>query len=369
MARTTTCRATSSTARRSTSSSPTPMSSCTWPSSSSATHEETRSDQPRGVAQRVRGDGRRRMPSGSSTPRRSPPTAFTRTTRGRCTEDVPPRGRESFYYSAQKAELEAMPGQGAGGQRHRGLRLPAVDRRRTRLTELVTSMPYLQAAASAADSALGPVGTPPRRRCSPTSASPSSWSTPRTSRTALRAGVLDHGSTGHLQPRGARRGHDGRHRLGSGWSSVRPRRDRIDVTRQGASRVPLARRPATDSVQRFRIPVVMDTAGRGELRLETRSSTRSRRCATRIARRPESASERMAGVRVTPASARSEQAVGGQQPEGRGSWKFPGHQRRRRPTRAVPSDSSGFAGRLQGVQRLPVQRHSSGEDGRPVFRH
>ena len=37
--------------------------------------------EPRGLAQRVRGDGRGRACRGSSTPRRSPPTASTRTTR------------------------------------------------------------------------------------------------------------------------------------------------------------------------------------------------------------------------------------------------------------------------------------------------
>ena len=49
---------------------------------------------------------RRRGSSGWSTRRRSPPTASTPTTRTLLTEDVPPRGTERLYYSAQKAELE-----------------------------------------------------------------------------------------------------------------------------------------------------------------------------------------------------------------------------------------------------------------------
>ena len=45
-------------------------------------------------------------PSGSCTHRRSPPTAFTPTIPQRLTEDVPPRGTDRHYYSAQKAKLE-----------------------------------------------------------------------------------------------------------------------------------------------------------------------------------------------------------------------------------------------------------------------
>ena len=46
------------------------------------------------------------------------------------TEEVPARGSESFYYSAQKAELEATLSEIAAGDRRRRLRLPALHRRR-----------------------------------------------------------------------------------------------------------------------------------------------------------------------------------------------------------------------------------------------
>ena len=121
--------ATSSTAPRSTRSSPTPTSSSTSPSSSSAT-----TTRPTGSTSRARATSSRRprppARSGSSTPRRSPPTASTTATaaahRGRARA-----GTEGFYYSAHKAELELVL---ATARRlgDRRLRLPALHRRRRR---------------------------------------------------------------------------------------------------------------------------------------------------------------------------------------------------------------------------------------------
>ena len=50
-------------------------------------------------------------------------------------EDVPARGSESLYYSAQKAELERAMTEAMAERGDRDLRLPALDRRRTRLAD------------------------------------------------------------------------------------------------------------------------------------------------------------------------------------------------------------------------------------------
>ena len=71
-------------------------------------------DQPRGLAERVRGDGRLRAASAWSTPRRSPPTASTRTTR--C-----PSRRTSSRWDGRLLLLgaEGRAGADAGGGRSR----------------------------------------------------------------------------------------------------------------------------------------------------------------------------------------------------------------------------------------------------------
>ena len=46
------------------------------------------------------------------------------------TEDVPARGTAAHYYSAQKAEVEELLAEMLGGGHDRGLRVPAVHRRR-----------------------------------------------------------------------------------------------------------------------------------------------------------------------------------------------------------------------------------------------
>ena len=64
-------------------------------------------DQPQGLAQRVRGGGRaraRRLVYTSSVAA----YGFHDDNPDVLTEDVPPRGTRDFYYSAQKAELEAL---------------------------------------------------------------------------------------------------------------------------------------------------------------------------------------------------------------------------------------------------------------------
>ena len=63
--------------------------------------------QPRGQPQRLRGDARRRTPRLVYTSSVAA-YGFHGDNPQPLTEDVPPRGSEGFYYSAQKAELEAL---------------------------------------------------------------------------------------------------------------------------------------------------------------------------------------------------------------------------------------------------------------------
>ena len=71
--------------------------------------------QPRGLAQRLRGDRGRAARRGSSTRRRSPPTASTAATAAGSPRTCPPPGREGFYYSAHKAELESLLAESLAG--------------------------------------------------------------------------------------------------------------------------------------------------------------------------------------------------------------------------------------------------------------
>ena len=87
----------------------------------------------------------RRACSGSSTRRRSPPTASTPATRQPLTEDVPPRGSDEHYYSAEKAELEAHAV--GDGRRPRRLRVPALHRRRAGRADAVRVDPVAAAPA------------------------------------------------------------------------------------------------------------------------------------------------------------------------------------------------------------------------------
>ena len=88
--------------------------------------------QPRGLAQRLRGDARldagRRLVYTSSVAA----YGFHEDNPERLTEDVPPRGTEGHYYSAQKAELEGVLGEMLAASRDGRLRLPALHRRRGR---------------------------------------------------------------------------------------------------------------------------------------------------------------------------------------------------------------------------------------------
>ena len=83
------------------------------------------------------------------------------------TEDVPVRGTDAHYYSAQKAELEADAARGARRRGHRGLRVPPVHRRGRRRARARRGVPG--AAAQVAGRA-GAARTPARRSssCTPT---------------------------------------------------------------------------------------------------------------------------------------------------------------------------------------------------------
>ena len=100
------------------------------------------------------------------------------------TEDVPARGSDSHYYSAQKAEVEALLAGHARGQLHAGLRLPALHRRGPG-GAAADRQPPLHADLRAP---AGPGAEPARRRPDPqagaarTRAFPSSWCTTTTSR-------------------------------------------------------------------------------------------------------------------------------------------------------------------------------------------
>ena len=84
--------------------------------------------QPRGLAQRVRRGRAAGVRSGSSTPRRSPPTASTPTTRP-LTEDVPPRGTTRTTTRRRRPRSRSCCGE-TSAARDRRLRLPALHRRR-----------------------------------------------------------------------------------------------------------------------------------------------------------------------------------------------------------------------------------------------
>ena len=123
-----------------------PTSSSTSPSSIVGAHEETREVNLEGLAQRVRGDGRRPRAQAARLhvvgrrlrlPRRQPAAAD----RGRAR----PRGtRRATTTRAQKAEVEQALCEVTRGRRDRGLRLPPVHRRRPRRAVAIDDIPYVQ---------------------------------------------------------------------------------------------------------------------------------------------------------------------------------------------------------------------------------
>ena len=120
--------------------------------------------QPRRLAQRVRGRRGRRASNGSSTPRRSPPTASTTDNPQPLTEDVPARGTAG-------ALLLGPEGRGRGAARRRAARL--AHRRPTcsgpasspgpHAPLLIDSLPYTQIS----ERLPGPGAEPARRRADP----------------------------------------------------------------------------------------------------------------------------------------------------------------------------------------------------------
>ena len=118
--------------RRSTSWSTAPTSSCTSRSSSSAAATRPGEINLEGLAQRVRGGGRRRVRKRLVYTSSVAAYGFHDDNPDVLTEDIPPRGTRDFYYSAQKAELEALLDEVADGVGHRRLRVPPLHRRRAR---------------------------------------------------------------------------------------------------------------------------------------------------------------------------------------------------------------------------------------------
>ncbi len=176
------------------------------------------------------------------------------------TEDVEPRGTEGFYYSAQKAELErtldeVLEGSDTQAWIFRPSIVGGPDS-----PMLVTSMPYLQAAAilpSPLKTALDALPTP--SPVLPDFGTPLQLVHADDVATALRAAVVGRGEPGvyNLAAKGELRIGDVASALG--WRSVKVPKAAIDATAQLLDRMPLA--PArAEWLHALRIPVIMDTA-------------------------------------------------------------------------------------------------------------
>jgi nucleoside-diphosphate-sugar epimerase len=183
------------------------------------------------------------------------------------TEDIEPRGTEGFYYSAQKAELEGTLAEMLEGSDTKAwiFRPSIVGGPDSPL--LISSMPYLQAAAvlpGPLKSALDALPTP--APVLPDFGTPLQLVHADDVATALRAAVLGRGEPGvyNLAAKGELSVADVAAALD--WRSVRVPKAAIDATGKLLDRMPLV--PArAEWLHALRIPVVMDTAkARRELR-------------------------------------------------------------------------------------------------------
>jgi UDP-glucose 4-epimerase len=187
------------------------------------------------------------------------------------TEEVEPRGTDGFYYSAQKAELERTLAQTLEGSDTEAwiFRPSIVGGPDSPM--LVTSMPYLQAAAALPaplKRALDALPTP--APILPDFGTPLQLVHADDVATALRAAVLGRGEPGvyNLAAKGELEIGDVAEALG--WRSVRVPKTAVDATAQLLDRMPLV--PArAEWIHALRIPVIMDTAkARRELRWRPR---------------------------------------------------------------------------------------------------
>ena len=240
-----------------------PTSSCTSRSSSSRARDESRDDQPRGLAQRLRGGasarGAKRLVYASSVAA----YGFHEDNPQPLTEDVPPRGTDAHPYSRRRRPSSRT--------------LLAEVARRTPTTDAYVFRPVhrRRARGAAADQRdpvrpARPSGCPARcarcstrcrssSRCCPTRACRSSSSTTTTSRTRCAPRVLGPRRARRLQPRRRGRDHDARPRRrarlvhGAG-ARARRRRDR-----RGRRAAAVPAREAS-WIEAVRVPVLMDTA-------------------------------------------------------------------------------------------------------------
>jgi UDP-glucose 4-epimerase len=176
------------------------------------------------------------------------------------TEDVPPRGTEGFYYSAQKAELERMLREALSGSEVEPYVFRPCVVGGPQAPALVANMPYVQASGALPGTlrrALSAIPTP--APVLPDFGVPLQLVHADDVATALCAAVLRRGEPGvyNLAADGEITIADVAHELG--WRSVRVPRAAIDATAEVLARLPLA--PArAEWLHALRIPVLMDTA-------------------------------------------------------------------------------------------------------------
>lgn len=191
------------------------------------------------------------------------------------TEDVPPRGSEGFYYSAQKAELEealtrTLRGTDVDGYVFRPCVVAGPE-----ATALVANMPYVQAS----DALPGPLRDALAKLPTPAPVLPD-FGTPLQLvhaddvATAVRAGVLGRGEPGvyNLAARGELSIADVAKALG--WRSVAVPPAALDAAGELLERLPFT--PArAEWLHALRVPVLMDAAkARKQLRWRARHDAR-----------------------------------------------------------------------------------------------
>jgi UDP-glucose 4-epimerase len=181
------------------------------------------------------------------------------------TEDIPPRGAEGFYYSAQKAELESTLERALSGTEVESYVFRPSIVGGPDSPMLISSMPYVQASAA--------LPSPLRRLLSavptpgpvlPDFGMPLQLVHADDVATALSAAVTGSGEPGVYNL--AAPGELGLSEVAAalGWHSVRVPKGAIDATAEILDRLPMT--PArAEWIQALRIPVVMDTARAREL--------------------------------------------------------------------------------------------------------
>ena len=175
------------------------------------------------------------------------------------TEDVAPRGTESFYYSAQKAELESVLEQTLAESKVSSYVFRPCIVGGPDSPALVTNMPYIQLSAAlpnALSKLLSTIPTP--APVLPDFGVPLQLVHADDVASALCAGTLGRGEPGvyNLAAAGVVTMSDVARALG--WRSVRIPKAALDATAEVLSRFPLATARA-EWLHTLRTPVIMDT--------------------------------------------------------------------------------------------------------------